>query len=71
MITTMHCHAGEEEAKMVERGGGERNGLNRSWHLEPNLRNPVPGNIIINNKKHFMRQIPLTTGEFQTSVVFC
>ena len=29
----MHCHAGEEEAKVVERGGGERNGLNRTWHL--------------------------------------
>ena len=35
MIITMHCHAGEEEAKVVERGGGERNGLNRSWHLAP------------------------------------
>ena len=31
----MHCHAGEEEAKVVERGGGERNGLNRTWHLIP------------------------------------
>ena len=43
MIITMHCHAGEEEAKVVERGGGQRNGLNRqlapditsgNWNLE-------------------------------------